>query len=422
MKKTLITSIVLLIAMVVSLPTLADAGFKPIFDGKTLNGWDGDKKFWRIEDGAITGQTTKENPTKGNTFLVWRGGEIDDFELKLKYKIPNGNSGIQYRAYQAPGHGPHVIAGYQADFESGDRYSGILYSEKERGILAKRGQKTVIGANGKPKVVGSVGDAKELGTKIKKGDWNDYHIIAKGNHLIHKINGVTMVEVTDEDPKKGRRIGLLALQVHAGPPMQVQFKDIMLKRTKIEDAKKIVFIAGPRSHGRGSHEHYAGSKLLADGLSNSKQKIITTVIKNGWPRYDPTYADNADAIVMYCDGGGRHMVNHHLEEVDALAKKGIGIAAFHYGVEVPKGDPGEYMMKWIGGYFETHWSVNPHWTAEFKAMPGHEITQGVKPFNIRDEWYYHMRFVQNMKGVAPILTAVPPKETLNRLYSTSKSK
>lgn len=405
---------VLLLITLMTMSAVAENEFKPIFDGKTLTGWDGDDKFWSVKDGAITGQTTKENPTKGNTFIVWRGGQVDDFELKLKYKIINGNSGIQYRAYQAKGHGPHVIAGYQADFEAGDTYSGILYSEKERGILAQRGQKTTIGENGKPKVTGNIADTKDLQKKINKEDWNDYHIIAKGNKLIHKINGQTMIEVTDEDTSHRRRVGLLALQLHAGPPMTVQFKDIQLKRTKLEDAKKVLFIAGPRSHGWGSHEHYAGSKLLSDALNDSGEPVVSYVVKNGFPRYDPTYADNVDAIVMYCDGGGRHMVLRHLEEVDKLAKKGVGIACFHYGVEVPKGEPGELFLEWIGGYFETHWSVNPHWTAEFKSMPGHEINKGVKPFDIRDEWYYHMRFRENMKGVAPILTAVPPKSTLNR--------
>ncbi|MEK6234003.1 MAG: ThuA domain-containing protein, partial [Planctomycetales bacterium] len=124
--------------------------------------------------------------------------------------------------------------------------------------------------------------------------------------------------------------------------------------------------------------------------------------------------EGADAIVMYCDGGGRHMVLKHLEDFDKLAKKGVGVVCVHYGVEVPKGKAGDLFVDWIGGYFETNWSVNPHWKADFKTLPEHPITRGVKPFAIQDEWYYHMRFRENMKGVVPILSAVPPASTLNR--------
>ncbi|HVK59091.1 MAG TPA: DUF1080 domain-containing protein, partial [Candidatus Kapabacteria bacterium] len=166
-------------------------GFKPLFNGKDLSGWDGDPKFWSVKDGTITGQTTTENPTKGNTFIIWTNGVVDDFELRAKFKItggPRANSGIQYRSKKM---GDWVIGGYQADFEGGDTYSGILYEERGRGILAERGQKTIIRENGKPEVVGSVGDSKEIQSKIKKEDWNEYHVIVRGNHLIHKINGVT---------------------------------------------------------------------------------------------------------------------------------------------------------------------------------------------------------------------------------------
>ena len=164
------------------------AGFVPIFDGKTLKGWDGNPKFWKVQNGAITGQTTKENPTKGNTFIIWRGGQPSNFELKLEYKIIGGNSGIQYRSFvRKDGADKWRIGGYQGDFEAGNTYSGILYGEAFRGILANRGQKTVIGENGKPKVVGSVGVSAEIQKKIKKEDWNAYHIIANGNHFVHKI-------------------------------------------------------------------------------------------------------------------------------------------------------------------------------------------------------------------------------------------
>ena len=208
-----------------------EAGFVPIFDGKSLGGWDGNPKFWRVEDGTITGQTTPDNPTKGNTFVVWRKGEVADFELKIEYRMFGGNSGIQYRSWEEPEKwGRWVIGGYQADMDAGNRYTGILYGERYRGILALRGQKTVIGDNHKPKVVGEIGDGKALQAVIKGEDWNEYHIVARGYHFVHKINGQIMVDVVDEDQAVRRPSGLLALQLHQGPPMKVQFRNIRLKR------------------------------------------------------------------------------------------------------------------------------------------------------------------------------------------------
>lgn len=195
--------------------------------------------------------------------------------------------------------------------------------------------------------------------------------------------------------------------------MTVQFKDIYLKRLKMAEKKKIVFVAGPPSHGYGSHEHNAGCLLLAGCLNENMPNIQATVYGNGWPK-DPTAFDNADAIAIYCDGGGGHVVMPHLEQVDKWMKKAVGLACLHYAVEVPKGKPGNYLLHWIGGYFETFWSVNPHWEAQFGKLPKHPITRGVKPFSINDEWYYHMRFVKDMTGVMPILTATPPDSTRKR--------
>ncbi len=398
-----------------------EARFKSIFDGKTLENWDGDPRFWSVKDGAITGTTTKDNATKGNTFIIWRGGTPADFELKLQYKIIGHNSGIQYRSFSAPGPDKWRVGGYQADLEAGDKFSGILYGERFRGILALRGEKTVIGKNHKPKVVGSVGDSDEIQKNIKKEDWNDYHIIARGNHFIHKINGMTTVDVTDDDVEMRRKDGIIALQLHQGPPMVVQFRDIKLKefpkakkRTSTDGAKKkIVLIAGKKSHGYGSHEHRAGCILLGEALNNSGLNIETTVVTEGWPK-DSSVLQDADSIVIYCDGGGRHPYNEHLEELNKLAEQGVGMVNIHYGVEVPKGDSGDAFLRWIGGYFEAWWSVNPHWVADYKKLPAHPISNGVAPFAINDEWYYHMRFQPEMKNVQPILTAIPPKETLSR--------
>ena len=386
------------------------ADFKPIFDGKTLDGWKAsDMSYWSVRDGAITARATPQHPVTTNQFLVWQFGQLDDFELTLKYRITGttaANSGIQIRSrVEEDGH----AVGYQADIDLAGRYAGALYDEHGRGMLAERGQKTVIGSDGKMTKT-SFGDADALMTNIKKNDWNDYHIIARGGHIVLKVNGKVTAEVLDNDKKNRDLSGVLALQLHSGPPMTVQFKDIRLKRLNLQDRKKIVFMAGRPSHGYGGHEHNAGCLLLADRLNENVPKVYATVYTNGWPK-DPTALDNADALVIFCDGGGGHVAMRHLDEVDELAKKGGGIAMLHYAVEVPKGKPGDFMLNWTGGYFETFWSVNPHFKAEFKEFPDHPIARGVKPFAIEDEWYYHMRFVENMENVTPILTAIPPDST-----------
>lgn len=216
-------------------------GFKSLFNGKDLTGWDGNPELWSVRDGALTGQTTAEKPTKGNTFIFWRDGLVDDFELRLSYRLignnPDkwGNSGVQYRSVDK---GNWVASGYQADIETGTNYSGIMYEEGGRGILALRGQQVVVGNDGKPKVIGSLGKSEDIQAAIKSEDWNEYIIIARGFHLIHKINGRTTMELTDEDVAKRMRSGILALQLHAGKPMTVQFKDIRLKRLPMADVKE----------------------------------------------------------------------------------------------------------------------------------------------------------------------------------------
>lgn len=177
--------------------------------------------------------------------------------------------------------------------------------------------------------------------------------------------------------------------------------------------KKIVFVAGPPSHGYGAHEHNAGCLLLADCLDKNVPGLRAEVHRNGWPKQADAL-EGAAAIVIFCDGGGGHVILPHLKEVDALMDRGVGLALLHYAVQVPKGKPGDFVLEWIGGYYELWWSVNPHWRARFTKLPKHPITQGVEPFAIDDEWYYHMRFSEDMKGVTPILTAVPPDSTRKR--------
>ena len=219
----------------------AEKGFKSIFDGKTLKAWNGDPKFWSVQDGAITGKTTRENPTKGNTFIIWEGGKTGDFDLRLDYKIVGGNSGIQYRSFKADGPDEWRIGGYQADFEAGDTYSGICYGERFRGILSLRGKKTTltIGDDGKlKKAVEEFAKDADIAKAIKKEEWNGYRIVARGFNISHYINGVKTTQLIDRDKKSRRADGLLALQLHAGPPMTVQFRNIRIKALPKRDKKK----------------------------------------------------------------------------------------------------------------------------------------------------------------------------------------
>jgi len=175
---------------------------------------------------------------------------------------------------------------------------------------------------------------------------------------------------------------------------------------------RIVFVAGSASHGSGSHEHPGGCAFLADQL-NDVVEGIEAVVHQGWPS-DPTIFADTDAIIVYSDGGGGHLSIPHLDQISELTSQGIGLAMLHYAVEVPKGEPGNCFLDWIGGYFETHLSVNPHWTATFTSFPDHPATRGLIPFSLDDEWYYHMRFRENMEGVTPVLSAIAPESTLQR--------
>ena len=217
-------------------------GYCLLFNGKDLTGWACRPEFWCAKDGTICGKTTVGCIPEKNTFCIYKDGEFGDFELHAKFKLTPGdekgfaNSGIQYRSKVAD---PDycVVGGYQADMEAGKGYTGILYEERGRGILAKRGEKVVIHEGKDPKnpkkanieVTGSVGDSNEIEAGVKHGDWNDYVIIAKGNHLQQFVNGKQTVDVTDETAV-GAKTGIIALQIHRGPPMNVWFKDIKIKK------------------------------------------------------------------------------------------------------------------------------------------------------------------------------------------------
>jgi len=176
--------------------------------------------------------------------------------------------------------------------------------------------------------------------------------------------------------------------------------------------KNVLFIAGAPSHGYGKHEHQAGCRLLAKALNESGLNIKAQVV-SGWPE-DSSKLEHLDTIVAYTDGNSNHILKDHQESVQGLMDRGVGLVLIHYSVEMAQADGGNNLQKWVGGFFETHWSVNPHWQPEFKNLPIHDITRGVRPFKIQDEWYFNMRFVDAMKGVTPILSAVAPEETMAR--------
>jgi hypothetical protein len=220
-------TICLLPALAVSQKT--EAGFRSLFNGRDLTGWDGDPKFWSVSEGAITGVTRPEDLKQGAmTYLIWKGGAVDDFELRLSYRLSGErvNTGISYRGKRESN---WMVNGYQADIESGAQWNGVLVEMGGRLHLAMRGQKTLVDSAGKVNVTGSLGHPDELQALIKKGDWNDYVVIARGNHLAHRINGRTMIEARDEQVEKRALSGVLALQLHHSYPQTVQFKNIRIR-------------------------------------------------------------------------------------------------------------------------------------------------------------------------------------------------
>lgn len=225
-----------------------EKGFVNIFDGKTLNGWEGDPTYWRVENGNLVGEITPQTLLKTNSFIIWKGEEPANFELKGEFNITEkGNSGINYRSAKLPDI-PYALKGYQADIDGANRYTGQNYEERGRTTLAYRGQITTINpqsGNWTPeevrakvknnawsdlKVTGSLGSSDSLKTQIKNQDWNSFHLIIKGNRLQHYINDILMSDVTDNDAINGKSKGIIGVQVHVGPPMKVQYRNLRLKK------------------------------------------------------------------------------------------------------------------------------------------------------------------------------------------------
>jgi hypothetical protein len=200
---------------------------KELFNGKDLTGWEGNSSLWSVEDGAIVGRTKSEAPIKNNTFLVWKDGKLSDFKLTLQYRIEGGNSGVQYRS-KVTDPAKWIVGGYQADIDSETKFTGILYEERGRGILAERGQRVTIDREGKAEKK-TFADAAALQKSIKTDDWNDYVIEVRGPRMKHTINGKLMSQTVDRDRQHRATSGVLALQLHAGPPMTVKFRKIRLE-------------------------------------------------------------------------------------------------------------------------------------------------------------------------------------------------
>lgn len=210
-----------------------EAGFQPIFDGKSLDGWEGNPKYWRVEEGTLVGEVTPETLLKSNTFIIWRGGSPKDFELKADYRITaGGNSGINYRSVVVPDtvtpDNRFAMRGYQADIDGQNRYTGQNYEEKGRLFLALRGQVTHVVGGRKPIVFSTIGDTADLAAFITK-DWNSYHLIIRGNTLIHMLNGHLMSVVIDDDAPNRMSEGLIGVQVHVGGPMKIEYRNFRLK-------------------------------------------------------------------------------------------------------------------------------------------------------------------------------------------------
>jgi len=201
-----------------------EEGFVSMFNGRDLSGWEGKEGGWWVEDGAITSQSTKKNPCVKHHYLMWRGGQPADFELRLSYRVVGGNSGIQFRSEELPNWDTN---GYQADLEAGQQWSGALFQHR-RGGVAMRGEKAVVDEDGS-KEVERIGDTAELQKQIKANDWNEYHVIARGPEIILKINDVVMSHAIDRDRKLACHKGVIAVQMHPGPPMKVQFRNLRIK-------------------------------------------------------------------------------------------------------------------------------------------------------------------------------------------------
>ncbi len=309
--------------------------WQQIFNGKDLTDWEGDLRLWSVRDGAIRGQTTIENPAAHNTFLIWRGGVLKDFELKLKFRIGGGNSGVQYRSKEFD---KWRISGYQAEVDNNPGRVGFLYHEVGRGRMVYVGEFVMADENSERNVVGKVADKDELieAGYYRKGDWNEYHIIAQGNHIIHYVNGYQTIEFIDndritdpndpEDRKGSAREGLLALQIHTGDPMTVEFKDIKIKHLESQ---------------------YGDAVLIFNGKDLDDWELKGDKVKSKWVVGTAVMSSENPELLVSEDGHGE-MINlaaHHGDSIDIYSKAKFGDCRIELQLMVPKGsNSGIYVM------------------------------------------------------------------------------
>lgn len=403
---------------------LGGAEFAPIFDGKSLDGWTGDRACWRVENGAIVGETRPAQPSSADTQLWWQGAPQQDFELKFEFKVRNHIGAVLFRSQPAT-KANSPLTGYQAGLAADAGLNGTLRRVDQADLVASAGESVQFGQQPKPRtLLAQVGVGEELRQAFRKETWNEGHLIAYGNHVILLINGTVTAEFFESATER-LRSGGLGLALTAGTPMQAAFRNLRLRPLSAGDKKLVVFLAGPPSHGYGTHEHRAGSVLLAKALNESGLDVLAEVRTEvapttPWP-LDATTMASVSSVVMYCDGNDKHIAAGHEPSLQKLVDRGVGLACLHYAVEVNQAELGARFLDWMGGYFENGWSVNPHWTPQFDQFPSHPAARAMSPFSVLDEWYYHLRFLSPRDNLVPLLTAVAPLKTLQRTPAHSRT-
>ena len=297
--------------------------FQSLFNGNDLTGWAGRTEFWSVKDGAILGKTTAENPLKAHTFLVWEGGEVEDFVFKAKVRFGGNNSGIQYRS-NLVNRTDFTVKGYQADLHPNPEFFGMLFG---RGKIARRWQRVEVAADGTSKVLGEVGDKNQ---ELVSMAWNELTIIAVGNRLIHQINGINTVDVTDNHPAAKQK-GILAVQLHVGAPMTIELKDIRLRHLKGAEAKATIQAASAKRKKAPPKKTVA---LPTHGFDKAKWiwhvKPATTAGARLRTRFELNGAAKSAVLHATCDNAARIYVNGKQVATNSHWKKPVTVDIARY--------------------------------------------------------------------------------------------
>ena len=300
-----------LVALFAANGRAAEPGFKPLFNGKDLAGWDGNPALWSVEDGCITGKTQGPETLAYNQFLIWRGGAVKNFELRAKIKQSGNNSGIQYRSKELPEVGKWSVGGYQCDIHPTPANNGMVYEEKGRGIITRNSQSVVIDPEGKRWVI-----AEREPVKVDIAEWHDYTVIAQGNHLVHKVDGQVTADLVDHEEAKRSLAGIMAFQIHRGPAMTVQIKDVLLKELPEGGVMAFDKAALPAS---------AAPAEKAKGAPKGKAKQPP---KTDAPKTEAAAKPNVRFILADDLGWADttlygHTKYHHTPNLERLAKRGM---------------------------------------------------------------------------------------------------